>query len=298
MISPQDLIGSKLLVRAPECSVGLGAKVVAISFDFEVREITSTLARLKGQRCKGVTQMSNDQDRWHSIHEGFNSLIDRLGEIRGFLSSLNTKCLELASKFASLVSYPLDDPKRQNEVEKIEIEISQLKSDLTNRLRQSLESYQQSRFLPIWPGFRNIQFEDVRIHFLDEDTIEIKWKDLIEKRSCVDLGFAFKKNEERKIKEWDTLMCFAVGSGELPKGGDHNKSVQLLKKDLKSIFDTSDAPFPPYLRYEEGRWVKSYKANFLITASEELVRKYSEDVRIRSTTSIPIEEIADPQSDF
>jgi len=99
-------------------------------------------------------------------------------------------------------------------------------------------------FFPTPAGTR---WPDVRLRFLDGETLSIGIGDVMATRNYTQLGMASRRNG-RPTRQWELLRIFANGHGTLDwssREADrrHQKQKELLSKRLRRVFRIDEDPF-------------------------------------------------------
>lgn len=220
--------------------------------------------------------MSKQEKIWEEIEKNKTYLDNLVLRGRDRFTDLYNQYTSIISRFCDLKIKSLSGSDQARLLIDVNTELVAFKRTFLEEILSASRYLESNRHEPIWPDFGTISFEDLTITVLDEDTIEIVWKQLKETRTYADLGFASKKNSAEKIKEWYTLISFGANQGELPKGGNDKKAVQGLRKILRSLFRNDEDPFLPYFHQEGGQRMKKYKTKFSISTGERIRKRLSE----------------------
>lgn len=106
------------------------------------------------------------------------------------------------------------------------------------------QSPEEAVFFPTPP---DASWSDVRMRFVDGETVAIAVGDVKQRCNYTQLGMASRRNG-RPTRQWDLLRSFAAGYGSLDWSSrqadrSHQKQKELLSKRLRFVFRIDEDPF-------------------------------------------------------
>jgi hypothetical protein len=110
----------------------------------------------------------------------------------------------------------------------------------------------------------DLQWSETSLNIVDNETIEIKARGLVEKYSFPELGFKDKRSDDKPINIWHTLLVFGHQEGVITwKSCNSLKNDKMLKKDVsrigKKLKDFMGIDESPFHKYHSSR---GYKTKF------------------------------------
>lgn len=138
-----------------------------------------------------------------------------------------------------------------------------------------------------FPTPSDARWHELKISFIDNETVQIKIRDIIEPRKYNEMGFKDNKSRYGKpTKYWNFLKEFAMLKGHytnypINKKVEIEKDVSVLRNLLRKYFKIPGDPISYIGNYKKGRnnsEYNGYKANFKIEHSQN-TREYEDSIR-------------------
>lgn len=104
------------------------------------------------------------------------------------------------------------------------------------------------------PTMKNLEWKEVTIEFVSNDSVRIKARDFTGRFTWGDLGLKDNRIGDSPRYQWDILRAFAEGDGVIGPNNPVNKKslykdMQVLKKALSAFFGVDESPIKHYRKH-------------------------------------------------
>jgi len=118
----------------------------------------------------------------------------------------------------------------------------------------------KSRFISPFTEIKGLRWQDIKIQFVDDETVEISARDVSAKYTYKEMGLedGRSRNPSKPDTEWKLLKWLADNNGQLSwddTSGIYSvkKRKQHLSRKLREFFCIADDPFYPYQEFRAYR---------------------------------------------